>query len=278
MTNLFTTENGMVSSGANKLDVTATLTNVSNNLATVVFEKIMERLDAKEEGFEQRIGLSQKDNDALDTLIAECANLSVTKIDFLKEATEDVLERALKSQQSKRSRTKSKNMTKENYKTLISAAIAEHLIRLGLDKPKGANVGASAGSSTLSDKEIEKLRGDVAAINKAIRNVQSRKSIAKSKLDFDETSERYQAILAQEVQLKQLRDEANGIVDTAGAEAIEKQEKLKELVMNISSKDLKIGDARALIDNIQVLLKDDEPEITTTDENTEEQEEAGVSV
>lgn len=278
MTNLFTTENGMVSSGANKLDVTATLTNVSNNLATVVFEKIMERLDAKEEGFEQRIVLSQKDNDALDTLIAECANLSVTKIDFLKEATEDVLERALKSQQSKRSRTKSKNMSKDNYKTLISAAIAEHLIRLGLDKPKGANVGASAGSSTISDKEIEKLRGDVAAINKAIRNVQSRKSIAKSKLDFDETSERYQSILAQEIQLKQLRDEANGIVDTAGAEAIEKQEKLKELVMNISSKDLKIGDARALIDNIQVLLKDDEPEITTADEQVEQTEEDGVSV
>lgn len=264
MTNLFTTEQGAVTSGANKLNITASLTNVASGIASVVIEGLIERVenDDTKETYTKLFEDSKVDNDVLDSMIDQFHDLSVVNIDFLKAEDEDTLDRALKSQQSKRSRTKTKNMTADNYKQLVTAAVSENLIRLALGKPKGTGGAVSGGSSSLTEEEIKKLTGDVAAINKAIRNVQSKKSIAKSKLDFDETSERYQSFLAIEKQLKQMRAEANGVQSTEATEALEKQEKLKELLVNVNSKDLKLGEARSMIDQIQELIKDDEVEST----------------
>lgn len=264
MTNLFTTEQGAVTSGANKLNITASLTNVASGIASVVIEKLLEHVENVDtkEAYTKLFEDSKSDNDVLDSMIDQFTDLSVVNIDFLKEESEDTLDRALKSQQSKRSRTKTKNMTADNYKQLVTAAVSENLIRMALGKPKGTGGAVSGGSSSLTEEEIKKLTGDVAAINKAIRNVQSKKSIAKSKLDFDETSERYQSFLAIEKQLKQMRAEANGVQSTEATEALEKQEKLKELLVNVNSKDLKLGEARSMIDQIQELIKDDEVEST----------------
>lgn len=264
MTNLFTTEQGAVTSGANKLNITASLTNVASGIASIVIEKLLEHVENADtkEAYTKLFEDSKADNDVLDSMIDQFHDLSVVNIDFLKEESEDTLDRALKSQQSKRSRTKTKNMTADNYKQLVTAAVSENLIRIALGKPKGTGGAVSGGSSSLTEEEIKKLTGDVAAINKAIRNVQSKKSIAKSKLDFDETSERYQSFLAIEKQLKQMRAEANGVQSTEATEALEKQEKLKELLVNVNSKDLKLGEARSMIDQIQDLIKDDVVEST----------------
>lgn len=271
MTNLFTTEQGVVTSGANKLNITASLTNVASGIASVVIEKLLEHVENVDtkEAYTKLFEDSKVDNDVLDSMIDQFTDLSVVNIDFLKEESEDTLDRALKSQQSKRSRTKTKNMTADNYKQLVTAAVSENLIRMALGKPKGTGGAVSGGSSSLTEEEIKKLTGDVAAINKAIRNVQSKKSIAKSKLDFDETSERYQSFLAIEKQLKQMRAEANGVQSTEATEALEKQEKLKELLVNVNSKDLKLGEARSMIDQIQELIKDDEVESTDEAEAVE---------
>lgn len=275
MTNLFTTEQGAVTSGANKLNITASLTNVASGIASVVIEKLLEHVENVDtkEAYTKLFEDSKSDNDVLDSMIDQFTDLSVVNIDFLKEESEDTLDRALKSQQSKRSRTKTKNMTADNYKQLVTAAVSENLIRMALGKPKGTGGAVSGGSSSLTEEEIKKLTGDVAAINKAIRNVQSKKSIAKSKLDFDETSERYQSFLAIEKQLKQMRAEANGVQSTEATEALEKQEKLKELLVNVNSKDLKLGEARSMIDQIQELIKDDEVESTDEAEVVESTEE-----
>lgn len=275
MTNLFTTEQGAVTSGANKLNITASLTNVASGIASVVIEKLLEHVENVDtkEAYTKLFEDSKSDNDVLDSMIDQFTDLSVVNIDFLKEESEDTLDRALKSQQSKRSRTKTKNMTADNYKQLVTAAVSENLIRMALGKPKGTGGAVSGGSSSLTEEEIKKLTGDVAAINKAIRNVQSKKSIAKSKLDFDETSERYQSFLAIEKQLKQMRAEANGVQSTEATEALEKQEKLKELLVNVNSKDLKLGEARSMIDQIQELIKDDEVESTDEAEVVETTEE-----
>lgn len=271
MTNLFTTEHGAVTSGANKLNITASLTNVASGIASVVIERLLEHVENVDtkEAYTKLFEDSKVDNDVLDSMIDQFTDLNVVNIDFLKEESEDTLDRALKSQQSKRSRTKTKPMTADNYKQLVTAAVSENLIRLALDKPKGTGGAVSGGSSSLTEEEIKRLTGDVAAINKAIRNVQSKKSIAKSKLDFDETSERYQSFLAIEKQLKQMRAEANGVQSTEATEALEKQEKLKELLVNVNSKDLKLGEARSMIDQIQELIKDDEVESTDEAESVE---------
>lgn len=261
---LFTTEHGKTQNGAGALNLTAALTNVASDISATVLEKMLEDVEKYGSLFEE----SKTDSNALDTLIETFNDLTKVNIDFLKQEDEDVLERALKSQQSKRSRSKSKAMTQENYKAMMTAAVSELLIRIAMGKPKGTNVGSPGGKSTLSDEDINKLRGDTAAINKAIRNVQSRKSIAKSKLDFDEQGERYQEMLALEAQLKRLRDEANGIADVAATEAMEKQEQIKDLIMNVNSKDLKLGDARALIEQVQSLVGSHEEYSATTEEES----------
>lgn len=262
-----TTEHGTVTNGAGALNLTAALTNVASDIA----DTVMEQMSANSAKYEPLFEASKTDSNVLDDLIEELADLQKVKIDFLKEEETDVLERALKSQQSKRSRSKSKAMTAANYKSMMVAAVSELLIRLAMGKPKGTNVGSPGGKSTLSDDDLNKLRGDVAAINKAIRNVQSRKSIAKSKLDFDEQGERYQEMLALEAQLKRLRDEANGIQDVAATEAMEKQEQIKDLLVNVNSKDLKLGDARALIEQVQSLVGSHEEYSATTEEEFDEQ-------
>lgn len=266
---LFTTENGAVTRGANTMGVTASLTST----AGLVVEDIFAKLTADIETYSEVIENSKTDSNVMDKLINDLYDLNELDIDFLKEESEDTLERALKSQQSKRSRTKSKPMTEANYKQLLNASVSEMLIRMALGKPKGATVGSSSGRG-LSLEDIDKLRGDLPAINKAIRNVQSRKSIAKSKLDFDECDEHYQGMLALEAQLKELRDEANGVDNSKANEALAKQEQLKDLLMNVNSKDLKVGDARALIEQVQSLIVDDTPEATNEEVDTAETEEA----
>jgi hypothetical protein len=91
----------------------------------------------------------------------------------------------LKSQQSKRSRAKSKAMTLDNYTTLLTAAIAEDIIREIYNKPKSAGgFHRAAGTVDYTIDQLQALHDDQEALRKEIRNVQSKKSIMKSKNPF----------------------------------------------------------------------------------------------
>lgn len=251
MTNLkglFTNNNSTeVSNRGNQLGSTANLTRISTDIA----REILKIAEADAEQFADKIIESQQSHDAMDALINEIYNLNEVDVDFLKEEAEDVLDRMIKSQQSKRSRAKSKEMTIDNYLTLMTGAVAENLLRIVANKPKSAGGGgARRGSVRYSEEELEVFANDPEALKKAIRNVQSKKSIYKSKADFNPESERWQELLEVEAELKAIRDG-----QTVEAEkAIEKTNQLEEMLATVDPNDLKATDAKELLDSIKQML------------------------
>src|SRR5690606_5977280 len=171
-----------VTNRGNQLSSTAELTRISADIA----REILKRAEADAEKYQQQILDSQKTHDVMDRLINELYDLTTVDIEFLKVESEDVLDRMIKSQQSKRSRAKSKEMTLENYMAMLTGAVAENLLRIAANKPKTAGGGgARRGTVTYSEEELEAFKNDPEALRKALRNVQSKKSIYKSKADFD---------------------------------------------------------------------------------------------
>jgi acetolactate synthase regulatory subunit len=231
----------------NQLSSTAELTKISTEIA----REILKRAEADAEKYQQLILDSQKSHDVMDKLINEIYDLTTVDIEFLKAESEEVLDRMIKSQQSKRSRAKSKEMTLENYLAMLTGAVAENLLRIAANKPKSAGGGgARRGTVTYSEEELEAFKNDPEALRRALRNVQSKKSIYKSKADFDPKSERWQELLKAEEQLKAIRDG-----QTIEAEkAIEKTSQLEEMLATVDLNDLKAADAKNMLENIKQML------------------------
>lgn len=244
-----------ITSGANQLSVTAQLNTVANQIVKDVLNRILptEENDNNEE-YADQILASQTDHNAMDNLLNEVVDYEAQDIDWLKEADSEELEKVLKSQQSKRSRSKNQQMTIENYAKMMTAAVAERLVREALGKPKGNGGGNTRGQATYTDEELNALAEDPAMLARAIRNVQSKKSIAKSKVDFDENSDRWQDLLEAEQQLKDLRSSINGLQNTAAQEAIEAKRKAEELVGDVDVNTLKADEARDMLAKIQEAL------------------------
>ena len=238
--------NQKVSNRGNQLSSTAELTRISADIA----REILKRAEADVEKYQAKIIESQKSHDAMDQLINELYDLSTVDIEFLKAESEDVLDRMIKSQQSKRSRAKSKEMTLDNYLTMLTGAVAENLLRRVANKPKTSGGGARRGTVRYTDEELEMFKSDPEALKRAIRNVQSKKSIYKSKADFDPESERWKELLEVEAQLKAIRDG-----QTAEAEkAIKTTNQLEEMLATVDPKDLKATDAKEMLERIKQML------------------------
>ena len=238
--------NQEVTNRGNQLSSTAELTRISADIA----REILKRAEADAEKYQAKIIESQRSHDAMDKLIAEIYDLKQVNIDFLKKEPADVLDRMIKSQQSKRSRAKSKEMTIENYLTMLTGAVAENLLRIAANKPKSAGGGARRGTVAYSEEELEAFKNDPEALKRAIRNVQSKKSIDKSKADWNPESERWQELLKTEAQLKAIRDG-----QTVEAEkAIEKTNQLEEMLASVDPKDLKATDAKDMLESIKHML------------------------
>ena len=239
--------NQEVSNRGNQLDNTANLTRISTDIA----REILKIAEADAEQFADKIIESQQSHDVMDQLIKDTYNLTTVDVEFLKAESEEVLDRMIKSQQSKRSRAKSKEMTLDNYITMLTGAVAENLLRIAANKPKSAGGGgARRGTVTYSEEELEAFKNDPEALKKAIRNVQSKKSIAKSKADFDPESERWQALLEVEAELKAIRDGHSIEVE----KAVETTNQLEEMLATVDTKDLKAADAKAMLDSIKGML------------------------
>ena len=235
-----------VTNRGNQLSSTAELTRISADIA----REILKRAEADAEKSQAKIIESQQSHDAMDQLIRDTYDLTTVDSEFLKTESEEVLDRMIKSQQSKRSRAKSKEMTFENYLSMLTGAVAENLLRIAANKPKSAGGGARRGTVAYSEEELEAFKNDPEALKKALRNVQSKKSITKSKADFDPESERWQELLKTEEQLKAIRDG-----QTIEAEkAIEKTNQLEEMLATVDLKDLKAADAKGMLESIKQML------------------------
>ena len=150
----------------------------------------------------------------------------------------------LKSQQSKRSRSKNKVMTLDNYRNLMSGAVSELLIRQAMGKAKSSmGYRRASGSVEYTAEELEIFKNDQEALKREIRNVQSKKSIMKSKADFTEEDERWGQLLAAEETLKGMR--VGGGIKTVVVDKTGEQLKAELGDKDIDS--LKAADAKALL-------------------------------
>ncbi len=246
LANLFKEANGReMITNTRGLEGTAQLNSVASNIVNAILRHIDKHADALAE----LITESQKSHDAMDKLINECYKLETVNIDFLKKLDEKTLEGMLKSQQSKRSRAKSKLMTLDNYRNMMMGAVAENLIRIALGKAKAAGA-RRVGAVEYTDEQLEELRNDQDKLRKEIRNIQSKKSIMKSKEGFSEDDERWKALLEAEEKLKALRTPARGVaVDTT-------KRKLAEILDGIDISKLDAANVKKLLQQALELAKD----------------------
>lgn len=242
------TENNEATSNARNLAGTAQLTSVANELVAKCISELNDNLDTYRDEF----AASQKDHSAMDALLAKLIDFDTIDVEFIKELDETVVDGMLKSQQSKRSRAKGKVMTMDNYKSMMSGAIAENLIRKATGKVKSAG-GARrmSGSVDFTAEQLEALQADQEQLKKELRNVQSKKSIMKSKADFTEEDERWQALLVAEEQLKSIR------VTTGGTKVVkvdETKEKLAEMLSEVDTDHMRTSDVKDMLAQVKALL------------------------
>ena len=246
---MFNTEtNETTATNSRSLAGTAQLTATANELVAKCVKELNDHLSDYSEAFEA----SKSDHGAMDQLIAQLINLDEVDVEFIKQLDDETVDGMLKSQQSKRSRAKSKAMTLDNYKSMMSGAIAECLIRKATGKAKSAG-GARrmSGSVEFTAEQLEELRADQERLKKEIRNVQSKKSIMKSKADFSEEDHRWQALLIAEEQLKGIR-EVTGRATVVKVD--ETKEMLAEMLADADPNNMKSADSKALLAKIKELI------------------------
>lgn len=237
-------------------------------MAVKIADKALDTMNAQYEEYGELFNESRESHAAMDQLIDELNLLDGVEADFLKDLDEKSINGILKSQQSKRSRAKNKGeMTLENYHAMLVGAICENIVRNVCDLPKTHTaVGGRSGKSIFdyTPEEIQALGDDQEALRRMIRNVQSQKSIAKSKDDFDETSEKWIALLKIEAVLKDLR------VALPTSRGDKTKAKLKELLADCDIEHLKAADSKELLKLIAGLVEDEKAnEDETTDEDFE---------
>lgn len=229
---------------------TTQLTELASATANSIMKIVNENMDTHSDTLVK----SQSDSAALDQLVDLVEiDKDQSSLDFLRTIDETTIDNMLKSQQSKRSRCKSKDMTMNNYMSMLTAAIAEKMIRLVSGKEKGNYGGRSGGSVEYSDERLQQLSEDQEALRKEIRNIQSKKSIMKSKAGFEESDERWKALLVAEAQLKGMR------ASTVTTKVIvdETRDSLKELLAEVNPQDLKAAELKQLLENIKDLAFED---------------------
>lgn len=244
---LFGSNESGITANARNLPGTAELTSVAHSAAI----RMMKAMEENMEAYRPRIQASATDSNELESIIRDFEYLlEVDEDSVLRALSDEMVESMLKSQQSKRSRAKSKPMTVDNYITMLTAAIAEDILRDIYNKPKSAGGPRRvAGSIDYTAEQLEALSNDQEALKREIRNVQSKKSIMKAKADFDEADPRWQALLKAEQQLKSMRvGGRSGIV-----EVDKTKDALSELLAGKDLSKMKAGDAHELLAQIAQL-------------------------
>jgi len=247
---LFGTNEMSVTANARTLPGTMELTNIANSAAI----RIMNAMEADIEAFRPRIQASATDNKELDAILEELLDYTVEDDSILRSLSDEQVESMLKSQQSKRSRARGKAMTLDNYISLLTAAIAENILRDLYNKPKSSSgFHRTAGSVDYTIEQLEAFGADQEALRREIRNVQSKKSIMKSKIGFDESDERWQALLKAEQQLKDLR-----VGGRSGVVEVDKTKNaLADMLGDVDVTKLKSAEAHDLLESIKSMLNAD---------------------
>lgn len=210
-------------------------------VASMIALNVLQRAKSKE-WTEEEVLETAKDHDKMDNFLKVNKLVELEKFDCIKGLDEELVERMLKSQQSKRSRAKSKELTESVYVAMLVGAICENALRDTYNKEKG-HTGAARGGE-LTEEDFQRLSENQGDLAKAIRNVQSKRSIAKYKIDFDETAESYQQLIALEERLKSLR------TNNTSSSLLP----IKALLVDIDFDSIKSAEAKALLAKINELV------------------------
>lgn len=261
MENLFVQNNmETVNVGKAVLTYTAELTKVATGLAQEFMNNAVLTTDlADDAAHTEKVKLAMTDNNVLDEMLAEFTSLNNTPVEFLAEASEDELNRMLKSQQSKRSRTKKLTMTQANFMSLVTGAAAENLIRMATGKAKSVTTVVRLSGTELDEEQAAYFTENQDALIKAIRNVQSKKTGLKKK--GLEGSEEWSNLIEFESKLKALRvggRPSTTVVKTVEVlpdsvvQQIEALDAAKEIFNEVVDIDkLKAAEAKELLKKIQ---------------------------
>jgi hypothetical protein len=203
MTTIFEKETATATEGKRSLPGAAVLKNAAYNIAA----NIMAQVETGDEAIIAAVAEAQKSTSALDDLVKSQAGDSLINED-IKDLDEDTVKKLLKSNQSNRSRRKSMPMTKANFTDMLTSAVAEWIIRttFDIDKSAGGFGGVQRDAVEITPEVIAELAEDQERLGRAIRNVQSKKSILKKKNPDDfETTEEWAKLLEDEAALKNVR-------------------------------------------------------------------------
>lgn len=250
MNNLFAASEQNQSTNGNQLEKTAQLTSQSSMIANDILKAIQAIDEENKAAVELLVKQSMKEHDKMDDLIDMLADLHQEDVDYLKTESEETIAKMVKSQQSKRSRGKGKVMTMENYRQMLTGAIAENLLRIAANKPKNQTAGSTEEGKLYSEEELQKLAANPAEIARVIRNVQSKKSIAKHKAGFDVESPKWKYIIALEEQLIAARD--GGSSKAVNSVVISKLREALATVSNVN--ELPGKDAKSLLAAMMELI------------------------
>lgn len=246
---LFVTANQTVTISNRGLSGTAQLTAIASKVAA----DIINQMNAEIDTYRDDIKKSQSDGNAMDALIKKVQPIEDIEEDFsfLEELDDDTIDGMLKSQQSKRSRCKSKVMTLDNYKSLMVGAIAENIIRFVTGKEKSAGgPRRTAGSIEFTIEQLQMLEADQEKLRKEIRNIQSKKSIMKSKADFSEDDERWLMLCKVEQQLKDMRIGSSVEI----VEVDKTKDALNDLLAGKDLHNMKAADSKELLAQVASLI------------------------
>lgn len=263
---------GSTSSVRRQLEGSNQLTTLSVDIACKVLDTVM----ADKTKFEL-IAASQSDMNALDQLVTENYNLAEADVEFLKKLDESTIDGLMKSNMSKRSHCKSKEMTMENYKSMMAGLIAELLIRQATGKEKGSAFISGVRSTTglFTDEALERLAADQDDLRREIRNLQSKKSILKKKLiaakaedkeftgtddEYFNTNEQWKLLCTIEDQLFGIRIDGNRGRSTQTVVVDTTKDALAEKLADVDISTLKAADAKKLLAEIAGLTAAQEPE------------------
>lgn len=244
---LFGTTNE-INRNARSLEGTAELTSYASRVAS----NILKTMEADIDTYRPRIQQSATDSKLMDELLNEFKPYEeISEDDMLRHLDEKTVDGILKSQQSKRSRAKGRVMTLDNYINLMTAAIAENTLRELYNLGKSnRGFGRAAAIVDYTGAQLEALAADQEALRKEIRNVQSKKSIMKSKTDFNESDERWLSLLKAEQQLKDLRVSHTQVIEVDST-----KNALANILAETDISKLNSKDAHALLESISNMVQ-----------------------
>lgn len=221
--------------GKRTLSGTAEMTARAETVVNNIFEALSNNFDANCELFED----SKVNHTSMDKLIEKFTNnFKDIDYDFLSAYDDEEIKQMLKSQQSKRSRSKAKEMTMDNYRGMMNAAVCEHMIRLATGKAKLHAAGKSLEDYTI--EYIQSLSEDQYDLRREIRNIQSKISICKKKNPEDyEELEEYKELRRIEGMLKEMRVPVE--------HGPSKMHKVNETLTDVDLEMLDIDEAKQLI-------------------------------